>query len=72
MLMGKKEYDEWLSGNIFIIKSKLHSANCFIHEKHLYKKYAVGMIYDWGIYSIRNKGDKGKKDRDNRVAGLVE
>lgn len=25
-----------------------------------------------GIYSIRNKGDKGKKGRDNRVAGMVE
>ena len=52
MLTVKKAYDEGLLGNIFTIESKLHSANGYMHEWHLYKKYGGGMIYDWGVHLI--------------------
>ncbi|RDU24627.1 Gfo/Idh/MocA family protein [Anaerosacchariphilus polymeriproducens] len=52
MLIVKKAYEEGLLGNIFTIESKLHSANGYMHEWHLYKKYGGGMIYDWGVHLI--------------------
>ena len=52
MLIVKKAYDEGLLGNVFVIESKLHSANGYMHEWHLYKKYGGGMMYDWGVHLI--------------------
>lgn len=52
MLIVKKAYDERILGNIFTIESKLHSANGYMHEWHIYKKYGGGMIYDWGVHLI--------------------
>lgn len=52
MLIVKKAYDEHMLGNIFTIESKLHSANGYMHEWHIYKKYGGGMIYDWGVHLI--------------------
>lgn len=52
MLIVKKAYDEKLLGNIFTLESKLHSANGYMHEWHIYKKYGGGMIYDWGVHLI--------------------
>ncbi|MDR0584038.1 MAG: Gfo/Idh/MocA family oxidoreductase [Treponema sp.] len=52
MLIVKKAYDEGLLGNIFIIESKLHSGNGYMHEWHIYKKYGGGTIYDWGVHLI--------------------
>ena len=52
MLTVKKAYDEGLLGNIFTIESCLHSANGYMHEWHLYRKYGGGMIYDWGVHLI--------------------
>lgn len=51
-LIVKKAYDEGLLGNIFTIESKLHSANGYMHEWHLYKKYGGGQLYDWGVHLI--------------------
>jgi len=52
MLIIKKIYDEGMVGKIFTIESKLHSANGYMHEWHLYKKYGGGMLYDWGPHLI--------------------
>ncbi len=52
MLIVKKAYDDNMLGNIFTIKSKLHSGNGYMQEWHLYKKYGGGMIYDWGVHLI--------------------
>lgn len=52
MLIVKKAYDEHMLGDIFTIESKLHSANGYMHEWHIYKKYGGGMIYDWGVHLI--------------------
>jgi scyllo-inositol 2-dehydrogenase (NADP+) len=52
MLIVKKAYDEGLLGKIFTIESKLHSANGYMHEWHIYKKYGGGMMYDWGAHLI--------------------
>lgn len=52
MLTVKYAYDNKLLGNIFTIESKLHSANGYVHEWHLYKKYGGGMMYDWGVHLI--------------------
>lgn len=52
MLIAKKAFDENLLGNIFTIESKLHSANGYMHEWHIYKKYGGGMLYDWGVHLI--------------------
>lgn len=48
----KKAYEENMLGNIFTVESCLHSANGFMHEWHLYKKYGGGMMYDWGVHLI--------------------
>lgn len=52
MLIVKKAFDEGMLGNLFTIESKLHSANGYMHEWHIYKKYGGGMIYDWGVHLI--------------------
>lgn len=52
MLTVKYAYDHNLLGNMFVIESKLHSGNGYVHEWHLYKKYGGGMMYDWGVHLI--------------------
>lgn len=52
MLIVKKAYDEGLLGKLFTIESKLHSANGYMHEWHLYKKFGGGMMYDWGVHLL--------------------
>ncbi|MDR1532185.1 MAG: Gfo/Idh/MocA family oxidoreductase [Clostridiales bacterium] len=52
MLTAKYALDSGIIGKIFTIESKLHSANGYMHEWHLYKKYGGGMMYDWGVHLI--------------------
>lgn len=52
MLTVKKALDTNLLGNIFTIESKLHSANGYMHEWHIYKEFGGGMLYDWGVHLI--------------------
>jgi len=52
MLLAKKVIDENLIGKVFTIESRLHSANGYMHEWHLYKEYGGGMMYDWGPHLI--------------------
>lgn len=52
MLIVKKALDHGLLGNLFTIESKLHSANGYMHDWHLYKKFGGGMMYDWGPHLI--------------------
>lgn len=48
----QKIIEEGALGKIFTIESKLHTANGYMHEWHLYKKYGGGMLYDWGVHLI--------------------
>lgn len=48
----KEVYEKKLLGNVFAVESCLHSANGFMHEWHLYKKFGGGMMYDWGVHLL--------------------
>ena len=52
MLTVKTVIESGELGNVFTIESKLHSANGYMHEWHLYKKYGGGMMYDWSVHLI--------------------
>jgi predicted dehydrogenase len=48
----KKILEDGSLGKVFSIESKLHTANGYMHEWHLYKKFGGGMLYDWGVHLI--------------------